>query len=258
MSSDSPASFQPLPTCRILGVDIHRTTSDGLVDHVMAAIKARRRMRLVTLNTTGMMMVEDNEFFRRYVNEAELVVADGQPLIWLSTMGGQPPLPERVPGVELISKFAEAARHESLSVYLLGAEPETVELAAQRLQHDHPDLKIAGFHHGFLGQDAANVAVDIGLSGATFLFVAMGSPRQEEFVSEFWPELGVSLAIGVGGSFEVLAGKASRAPAWMRKTGLEWLHRASLEPRRLGPRYLATGIWLLKRFPALVKARLGA
>ena len=255
MPAESPSPLDALPTSRILGVNIHNTTSDRLVDHVMASIKAGRRMRLVTLNTTGMMMVENNEFFRDFVDQAELVVADGQPLIWLSSMGGPNPLPERIPGIDLISRLAVAAGDEGLSIFLLGAEPDTVEHATQRLQQQHPSVKVAGYHHGFLADQAENVAADIRLSGASILFVAMGSPRQEEFVAEFWDELGVSLAIGVGGSFEVIAGRASRAPAWMQKFGLEWVHRASLEPRRLGPRYVATGIWLLKRVPAFLAAR---
>lgn len=251
----SDRSQPPLASTQLLGVAINVTTADGLIDHIIASIRSRHRMRLVTLNTTGLMMAKTDPFFGRYVSAAQLVVADGQPLVWMSSLTGSHPLPERIAGVDLIDRLASRAGTEHLSLFLLGAQPATVEATAYQLNRRFPQAKIAGYHHGFLGDQADNVASEIRLSGASILLVAMGSPRQEQFIADYWDELGVSLAVGVGGSFEVIAGQVSRAPGWMQKVGLEWMHRTWREPRRLAPRYLATALWLMRQVPQVIVGR---
>ncbi len=230
----------------LYGIDVDAVTVDETLSWVADTIAEGRRGKVVTLNTTGLMLAERQPFFRRFVAEADLVVADGQPLVWLSPLFGHR-LPARVAGIDLIERLAEQAAQNNHSIYLLGAEPDTVATAAAELQQRHPGLDIAGSHHGFLGDGAENVAIEIGKSGAAILFVGMGSPRQEEFIDAHWDQLGVNIAIGVGGSFEVLANRLVRAPRWLQRLGLEWAFRMLQEPRRLTRRYADTFFWLVRR-----------
>lgn len=231
---------------RLYGTEVDAITVDGTLAWVARAIADGERRKIVTLNTTGLMLVERMPFYRDFVAGADLVVADGQPLVWLSPLFG-PRLPTRVAGIDLIEQLAEQASRLGHSIYLLGAETDTVAAAATELLCRHPGLRIAGYHHGFLGDGAAEVARTIAASGANILLVGMGSPRQEQFIDTYWGELGVNIAIGVGGSFEVLAKRLHRAPRWVQRAGLEWAFRMFQEPRRLTGRYLETFIWLLRR-----------
>jgi len=230
----------------LYGIDVDAVTVDETLAWVADMIARGRRGKVVTLNTTGLMLAERQPFFRRFVADADLVVADGQPLVWLSPLFGHR-LPARVAGIDLIEQLAEQAARTHHSIYLLGAEPDTVATAAAELQSRHPGLAIAGAHHGFLGDGAAEVATAIADSGAAILLVGMGSPRQEEFIDTYWDRLGVNVAIGVGGSFEVLANRLARAPRWVQRLGLEWAFRMVQEPRRLTRRYADTLIWLVRR-----------
>jgi N-acetylglucosaminyldiphosphoundecaprenol N-acetyl-beta-D-mannosaminyltransferase len=125
-------------------------------------------------------------------------------------------------------------------VFLLGAEEPVVKATAEVLQRKYPSLQIAGHHHGFFWNDEAAVVSIIKASGAKLLFVAITSPRKENFIHRWREELGVDFVMGVGGTFDVVAGKVMRAPVWMQRVGLEWLFRALQEPERLWKRYLTT------------------
>lgn len=240
----------------IYGVGVDQISAASAVDWVDQMVIAGNRARIVTLNTTGLMVAEQDPFFARYVENAQLVVADGQPLVWASSLAGQP-LVGRVPGIDLVGELAARAADRGWSIYLLGAENATVEAAAKVLERRHPGLKVAGYHHGFLGDQTAEMAAEIAASGATLLFVGMGSPRQEQFIDQCWDDLGVTIAIGVGGTFEVLAGHLRRAPSWLQRIGLEWTFRMLQEPTRLCRRYAATLLWLARRTPRAAYNRLG-
>jgi N-acetylglucosaminyldiphosphoundecaprenol N-acetyl-beta-D-mannosaminyltransferase len=203
-------------------------------------IRSGQRGHLCTVNVAVLMMMQSNERLRHFVDNAALIVADGQPIIWLSRWFGCR-LPERITGVDLINTLAAHAEQEGFSIYLLGATTKVITATAARLQARYPRLKICGFDNGYFPLSRAEVrAQAIRKSGAQILFVGMGVPRQEQFLEENWAALGVNLAIGVGGSFDVLAGVRRRAPLWVREIGLEWLYRLVQEPRRLWKRYLIT------------------
>jgi N-acetylglucosaminyldiphosphoundecaprenol N-acetyl-beta-D-mannosaminyltransferase len=239
----------------LYGVDVDVVSVDGTLAWVRSVIHNQGRARIVTLNATGLMNAERDPFFGRFVSGAELVVADGQPLVWASRLFGRR-LPERVAGIDLVDRIAGIAAEAGLTVFLLGAEPDTVAAAAVELQQRHPGLIIAGHHHGFLGACPAATAEKVAASEASILFVGMGSPRQEQFIDRYWGELGVRIAMGVGGSFEVLADRVRRAPVWAQRLGLEWVFRMVQEPRRLAARYLDTFCWLAVRTAPVALRRL--
>jgi N-acetylglucosaminyldiphosphoundecaprenol N-acetyl-beta-D-mannosaminyltransferase len=214
-------------------------TAAETVDRIFRTINAGERGWLCTVNVATLVMMRNNSELQSFVDGALLVVADGQPLVWCAPLfGGR--LPERVAGIDLIDSLCARAEVEGKAVYLLGATAPIVRRAVSGLRRRYPKLSIDGADGYFSERSADNRAKQIRESGADLLFVGMGSPLQEAFINNHWNDLGVSIAIGVGGSFDVIAGKRFRAPPSIRALGLEWLVRAAQEPRRLMPRYLSS------------------
>jgi N-acetylglucosaminyldiphosphoundecaprenol N-acetyl-beta-D-mannosaminyltransferase len=225
---------------RILNADFDGVTLSEAVDRAATSIRTGARGYVCTVNAAVLMMMRRDPRLQRFVDRAALVVADGQPIVWTSRLAPRP-LPERIAGIDLVDALAARAAAEGFSVYLLGSRRPVVEAAATRLRAAHPRLRLAGVADGYF--DAAHAgarAAAIRQSAADILIVGMGVPRQERFIEEHWQELGVHLAIGVGGSFDVMAGIRRRAPRWCQRSGLEWLWRLAQEPRRLGRRYVVT------------------
>ncbi len=228
------------PRARVLNGHFDRVTLPEAVEWAATWIRQGRHGYLCTVNVAILMMMRRDPRLQRIVDRAALVVADGHPIVWASRQGTAP-LPERVAGIDLVGGLARRAVGEGFGIYLLGARARVVEAAARRLLTDHPGLSIRGVADGYFGAaDAAARVRAIRESGAQVLLVGMGVPRQEFFLEEHGAALGVNLAIGVGGSFEVMAGVRRRAPQWCQRLGLEWFWRFVQEPRRLGPRYLDT------------------
>ena len=209
---------------------------------------------ITTVNVAILMMMRSRPRLQRFIDGATLTVADGQPLVWLSKLLERP-LPERVAGVELVESLCRCAAEENASVFLLGSTSEVVAKVAAKLKQQNPTLRIVGVENGYFDRNKAAVKADqVRDSKANLLFVAMGVPRQEEFLEENWERLGVNLAIPVGGSFDVIAGCKRRAPEWIQKIGFEWLYRLCQEPKRLAKRYLITNCqFLFLAFFALLK-----
>lgn len=232
---------------RLLNANFDPLTLAQTVDAVFRLRAAGQRGWLCTVNVAILMMMRADARLQSFVDRAALVVADGQPLVWCAPWFG-PSLPERVTGVDLVDALCERAAREGARVYLLGATGEIVAAVALRLRKRYGYLQIE-YADGYFTEDEAPARVDrIRASGTDILFVGMGVPRQENFLEEQWDRLGVGMAIGVGGSFDVLAGLRSRAPAWVQKAGMEWFFRLIQEPRRLFSRYLTTNsrfVWLL-------------
>ena len=217
------------------------------VDAVFRQLSAGKPGWLCTVNVAFLMMMRTDDRLQRFVDRAALVVADGQPLIWCARWFG-PALPERVPGIDMVEPVSERAAREGRRVYLLGATEEIAAAVAQRLRERFGNLHIE-YADGYFTKEQAPARADrIRASGADILFVGMGVPRQEAFIEEQWHRLGVGMAIGVGGSLDVLAGVRTRAPNWVQKIGMEWFFRLIQEPRRLFMRYLVTNsqfCWLI-------------
>ncbi len=229
-----------MKTVEILNGAFGCVTLEDTVDWARDWIASGQRGYVCTVNVAILMMMRANPNLQRFVDGASLVVADGQPLIWASYLQGDA-LPERVTGVDLVDELCELASEEGFGVYFLGARAEVIETAVANLKARHPGLEVCGVADGyFSAAEASERARAIRESGAKLLFVGMGVPRQEEFLENQWEELGVSLAIPVGGSFDVLAGKARRAPVLLQRLGMEWAFRLAQEPRRLWKRYLLT------------------
>jgi len=238
---------------RLINGQFDALTLPQTVDAVFRLLDAGQRGWLCTVNVAILMMMRADARLQQFVDRAALVVADGQPLIWCAPWFGRP-LPERVTGVDLVDALCERAAREGRRVYLLGATDDVVTRVAQRLRARNANLHVQWADGYFTKEQAGSRAENVRASGADILMVGMCVPRQEQFIEEQWHRLGAGVVIGVGGSFDVLAGLRARAPVWIQKIGMEWFFRLVQEPRRLFKRYLVTNslfLWLV--FCALLK-----
>jgi len=173
---------------------------------------------------------------------ADLIHADGMPLVLASRWKCRTPLPERVATTDLFHDVASLAETRGATFYLLGGAPDVIATAVRKVQRRYPRLAIAGYRHGYLtGDDAAQVVADINGARPDILWIGMGVPNEQLFARHYRAQLtNVGVIKTSGGLFDFLAERNSRAPAWMQAAGLEWFYRLALEPRRLFLRYLTT------------------
>lgn len=177
------------------------------------------------------------------------------PLVWLSRLQGRP-LPERVAGIDLMFRIFEMADRRGHRVFLLGATKEMVRRVSEIARRDYPGMILAGFHDGYFNEaEQEQVACEIRDARPDVLFVAMTSPKKELFMDRWGALMDVPVVHGVGGSFDVMAGLAARAPGWMQRLGLEWFYGMMQEPRRMWRRYLGTNLRFLCLAPFCVLCR---
>jgi N-acetylglucosaminyldiphosphoundecaprenol N-acetyl-beta-D-mannosaminyltransferase len=204
--------------------------------------------QIVTVNMDFIRIAQADHDFRRVLNAADLAVADGMPVVWLSRLRGAA-LPERVAGIDLINDCCHIAAQEGVGVFLLGAAPGVADAAARELLSRHPGLRVAGTYAPPFGphsaEEDARMVAAIRAAGRCVLFVAFGAPRQDLFIARHLQELDIVVAIGVGCTFDILAGAVRRAPRWIQRSGFEWAWRMAMEPRRLWRRYLTLDAPLL-------------
>lgn len=218
---------------RLLGVPVHRVTMAGALSQIAGYMAGDRLHQIVTVNPEFVMKAQEDPQFMHVLQQADLCIADGIGLLYAARRYGQH-LPERVPGSELVYHLAEAAAAHGWRLFLLGAQPGVAERAAEILCRRYPGLQIAGTYAGSPdpAEDAAIVA-RVNASRAGLLYVAYGAPRQDKWIARNRDVLeSVRVAIGVGGALDFIAGKAIRAPLWLRRLNLEWLYRLVREPWR--------------------------
>ncbi|MDX6275674.1 MAG: N-acetylglucosaminyldiphosphoundecaprenol N-acetyl-beta-D-mannosaminyltransferase [Frankiales bacterium] len=231
-------SAAPRPSrVEFIGRPLDALTMDQTVGQVLAMVDCGMPHQHVCLNAAKVVLAEDDAKLRDIVDSCDLVNADGQAVVWAAKLLGQP-VPERVAGVDLFERLLGEAEERGLRVYLLGATTEVLFQTLIEVQRRHPQLQIAGARDGYWDADEeAGVVSTIAGSHADLLFVAMPSPKKERFLARHGSALGVPFLMGVGGSFDVLAGQTKRAPRWMRRCGMEWFYRLLQEPFRMVRRY---------------------
>lgn len=241
----------------LFGVKVDTMGLEETVRWVDRRLLERAPTLQVDLNASKIVLVQSDEKLRGIVMNSDLVSADGQSVVWASRLLGKP-VAERVSGIDLMTALLALARERGYSVFFLGARQETLEHMTARLKGAYPGLRLAGLHHGYFGeQDGEAMASLVHDSRAQMLFVGMPTPRKEYWLADHFASTGALYAMGVGGSFDVLAGQTPRAPRWMQRTGLEWLYRLAQEPRRLWRRYLFGNLrFLILVAKEVVRARI--
>jgi N-acetylglucosaminyldiphosphoundecaprenol N-acetyl-beta-D-mannosaminyltransferase len=259
-----------MPRVRLFGIEIDPLRVSAAVGRLLEWTTTRDGVcrYVVTPNADHAVMFQENDGLRRAYAEASLVLVDGMPVLWAAKMLRRG-VPERVPGSDLVpalfaaasERFRSAAARgeasEPLSVFLLGAMPGVAQRAAARIETRWPGVSVVGCDSpapGFEKRAADNDAIlaRIAASGCQVLVVGFGAPKQELWVHTHRDRIAAPVALCVGATIDFLAGEKQRAPVWMRRVGLEWVHRLASEPRRLARRYLRDAI----RFPRLVLGEL--
>jgi N-acetylglucosaminyldiphosphoundecaprenol N-acetyl-beta-D-mannosaminyltransferase len=243
----------------IHGIKIHSLSERECIEHIITAIGQGHSGWVHTINLDILRVLVKNAEYAELCKGTTLAVADGMPLIWASRLMGRP-LPERIAGSDLVSTLSGAAAQAGFSVFLLGGNPGTAEKAGSVLQDHYPGLRIAGAYCPAFGfEDKPEIMEEIRqlvLNAAPdIVYVALGVPRQERIIGWLRPEFSRTWWMGVGISFSFITGDVPRAPRWMQKVGLEWVHRMIQEPRRLAWRYLVEDIPFVVQL--LVKAAFG-
>ena len=229
----------------ILGVDVDAVTMAEAVDVVRRAMDTRAGVMVATANAEMLMRATHDEELRRILNASALVVPDGAGTVWAARHLGHA-MPERVAGYDLAQELLRCAPAEGRRVYFFGSAPGVAEKAKAKAEQLYPGIEIVGVRNGFFSPaDNASIIAEIRAARPDLLLVALGVPKQEKWIAAHLAELDVPVAIGVGGTLDVMAGVMKRAPHWMQKAKLEWLFRGLMQPKRAG-RLLALPKFVLK------------
>jgi N-acetylglucosaminyldiphosphoundecaprenol N-acetyl-beta-D-mannosaminyltransferase len=220
----------------LFGVPVDALTMDESVARVRELVAEGGPHQHVVLNAAKVVEMDREPDLADIVRSCALVNADGASVVWASRLLGRR-LPERVAGVDLFARLVAAAAEDGHAIYLLGAKREVVEQVAAIFAARHPGLPVAGVHDGFWDDDD-DVIEHVRAARPHYLFLAIPSPRKEYWLRANLHRLDVPFVMGVGGSFDVVAGVTTRAPVFLQRIGMEWFWRFVQEPRRMWKRYL--------------------
>jgi N-acetylglucosaminyldiphosphoundecaprenol N-acetyl-beta-D-mannosaminyltransferase len=238
-----------------MGCPLDVLSMEETLDRVEAVIRSRRPHQHMAINAAKFAAMERNLDLRAAVRASDVITADGKSIVTAARILGTP-LPERVAGIDLFQAIVARAAQRDWRLYFLGARPEIVGKTVDVMCARHPGLVVAGFRDGYFAPDQEEeVARTIRNAHPDALFVAISPPKKEIFLARWMETMQVPWCMGVGGSFDVIAGKSRRAPRVLQRAGLEWFYRFLQEPRRLGKRmWLENGRFVLR----VAQARLGA
>ncbi len=223
----------------ILKTSIHNLTMEETLEAVERTIALKEQIHHVVVNAGKIVAMQSDSQLRQSVNESDLINADGQAVVWASRFLGKP-LKERVAGIDLMVNLVKVTHRQKHKIFFFGAKEEVVKKVVEIYSEQYSPEIIAGYKNGyFRKEEEKDIAEQISKSGANILFVAISSPTKENFLYENKQLLSnVNFIMGVGGSFDVVAGKVKRAPLWMQNLGMEWFYRFVQEPKRMWKRYL--------------------
>jgi len=223
----------------IFNTPVDAWTKDETVQFIEEMVEAKQQVIHTCINANKVVLMDSDEELHKSVSEADIISADGQAVVWASKLL-KCPIPERVPGIDLMEKLLEMASANAYSAFFFGAQQEVVENVAKKYSHQFSPSIVGGYRNGYYSDsDLPQIAEEINNSGCQLLFVAIPSPKKENFIYRYAKTMSnVILLMGVGGSFDVVTGRVKRAPAWMQDNGLEWLFRLIQEPRKMWRRYL--------------------
>jgi N-acetylglucosaminyldiphosphoundecaprenol N-acetyl-beta-D-mannosaminyltransferase len=236
---------------QIGALGVQRATTPEVVEAVFSALARGEGGRVATVNVEFLQRAAEDPALAALYQGSEIRVADGMPVLWLARIAGAP-LPERVAGSDLVWRFAERAAREGRSLFLLGGDAGVAERAAEILRERVPGTRIAGLAAPRISSppSAAELAAlqsQLCAAAPDLIYCAFGTPKQEQIAAALAKALPRSWWLGCGVSLSFIAGRVPRAPGWLQRLGLEWLHRTAQEPGRLAGRYLLRNLPFLAR-----------
>jgi len=233
------------PGIRLFDIPVSSMTLQETASYIEQLIESRQPHQIVTVNPIMIMEGLRNPEFLRILKEADLLVPDGTGVVWAASYANKP-VAERVPGIDLMHELLARGERKGYKVFLLGADRDTIVLAAAKLRERYPGLDLVGYRDGYFNAEQDDAVIEqIREASPDFLFVGRSMMTQEPWIARYKDRLQVPVMMGVGGSFDVISGKLKRAPAYMQKLRLEWLYRLLQEPKRIGrmmalPRFVWT------------------
>ncbi|GIN57245.1 acetylglucosaminyldiphosphoundecaprenol acetyl-beta-D-mannosaminyltransferase [Lederbergia ruris] len=230
----------------ILGVEFDFTTQQEILNILQDKIERNKKAFVVTANPEIVMYANKDPQYMHTLQFANHIIADGVGVILGSKIVRQP-LPERIAGFDLMIELLSIANQKGLRVFFLGASEQTLEKMIPKIKRDYPKLVIAGYHHGFFKGHEHKVKQMVKEAKADLVFVALGYPKQEEWIQKNIDSFEKGIFMGIGGSFDILAGTVKRAPGFWRNLNLEWLYRLIQQPTRW-KRMLALPTFVKKMF----------
>ena len=226
----------------ILNTYVNALSLDETVAEVEKVIAAGVPTQHVVVNASKVNLMEADPKLAEIVNACPLINADGASIVWAAKKLGVP-LSERVTGIDLFQRLVELSAEKGYKVYLFGAKEEVVSRVRAIFEERYPGIQIVGYRNGYFTEaDEPQIVADMAASGADMMFVAFSSPKKEYWVRKYLNQIGIPFVMGVGGSFDVVAGVIDRAPKWMQDHGLEWFYRFIQEPGRLWKRYIVGNV----------------
>ncbi len=221
----------------LLGCPVDQLSLEETVDAVNALIATRQPHQHCVVNAGKFVLMHRDSILKEIVQNCGLINADGQSVVWALKLLGTP-VPSRVTGIDLMERLFAEAHTKRYRVFFLGSKQDVLDSVLEGIKRNFPHLVVAGSHDGYFHESEETSLVEkINAASTDILFVAMGSPKKEYWLGKYTKQLKVPFCMGVGGSFDVVAGKVKRAPDWMQHSGLEWFFRWIQEPIRLWRRY---------------------
>ncbi|MGO8670890.1 MAG: WecB/TagA/CpsF family glycosyltransferase [Capsulimonadaceae bacterium] len=218
---------------RLLGLRVDCVAPDAALVQIEDYIASRTPRHVVTADASMVVIAKSDPELESIVDNADMVTADGSGILWAARRL-RLAIREKVSGVDLVAELSRLSAEKGYRLYFLGAAPQVAEQAAANLAARYPGVQIVGTHDGyFTAEQEHGVVEEIAALKPDVLFVAMGIPKQEKWISRHKERLGVPVSLGIGGSFDVYAGRVRRAPLWMQRNGLEWLYRLCADPKKI-------------------------
>ncbi len=223
---------------KLLNTYVNAVSMDETISMVEKIIEKRVPTQHVVINASKVNLMENDTELRRIVNSCPLINADGASIVWAAKRLNVP-LELRVTGCDLFQELVKVAAEKGYKIYLFGAKEEVVKRVKEIFEEKYPTIKIVGYRNGyFTEKDEPEIVSDMANSDADMMFVAFSSPKKEYWVNKYLKDINIPFVMGVGGSFDVVAGVTERAPKWMQEHGMEWFYRFIQEPRRMWKRYI--------------------
>lgn len=223
---------------RLFGCDVASGTMEETLKEIENIIEHKIPTQHVVINAGKVVLMNENEKLKKIIAKCPIINADGQSIVWASRLLNKP-IKERVAGIDLMERLIELSARKEYGIYFFGAKEEVVRKVVKHYGEKYRNIKIAGYRNGyFKDEDIPGIIEDMKKSKADILLVAFSSPKKEYWLAEHMSKIEIPFCMGVGGSFDVVAGVTTRAPIWMQVAGLEWFYRFLQEPRRMWKRYL--------------------